>query len=183
MTRLTVAALHRMAKAAQTHDHPTVTIVTHPQQGGGRYACWSTGCILLPAPLLEELGQPADGSYRITTRGLGDPAEILRFTPAFAKVRMLPLLDTTPRRPLTPSCWLFDRPPLRARLLDPPGGPPTAAVEEQWDAWTKPLNEVPVWQGGDWYLLWAPDPTTRAVGLLTTVHHRFVPEPPQESPL
>lgn len=182
MTRLTLAALYRMARAVQTGDQPDVTIVTHPQAGGGRYACWPTGCIHLPQHLLEELGQPADGSYRITSKGLAEPVTLPRFTASFAKVRLLPLLDTTPRARLTPSMWLLDRPPLRARLLDPPDGPATAVAEERWEAWTKAVGDLPVWQGGDWYLLWAPNPDTRAVALLTAVHYRFIPTPPEIPP-
>lgn len=181
MTRLTVAALHRVARAAQTHDQPTVTIATHPQQGGGRYACWPDGCILLPAPLLEDLGQPTDGSYIATGKGLSAPAGRQGLSPAFVIARMLPLLDTTPRTPITASPWRYDLGEVALRLLHRNPGY-TAVGDHLWDAWTKHLDG-PTWQPNEWFIVWAADPTTRAHALLKATPDRFVPTPPEVSPL
>ncbi|OPG13685.1 hypothetical protein [Microbispora sp. GKU 823] len=162
MTRLTVAALHRMAKAAQTHDQPTVTIVTHPQQAGGRYACWPDGCILLPQVVLEDLAFPADGSYVMTAKGLGDRVDRQGLSPAFVIARMLPLLDTTPRTPVAASPWRYDLGEVALRLLHRDTDY-TAVGDHLWDAWTKHLDG-PTWQPSQWFIVWAADPTTRAHG-------------------
>lgn len=173
MTRLTLAALARMAKATAATDPPTVTIVTHPEPGGGRYAAWPYGCVLLPARLLEDLAFPPDGTYTITAKGLGEPAE----DPGFPVDRMLALLDA-PRIPATPSGWLYERGPARMRLFRRPDLPPIAVIEDRWDAWTRAIGDGPVWQTTDWAIAWAPDETTRATALLGSVHAQHIPALP-----
>jgi len=173
MARLTLAALARMAKTASPADPPTVTVVTHAEPGGGRYAAWPYGCIHLPSRLLEDLAWPPDGTYTITTKGLGEPAE----TPALPVDRMLALLDA-PRTPAAPSGWLYERGPARMRLLDRPNLPPIAVIEDRWDAWTRATGDVPVWQTGGWAIAWADDATSRATALLGSVHAQHTPTPP-----
>ncbi|GAA0402708.1 hypothetical protein GCM10009530_63340 [Microbispora corallina] len=184
MTRLTVAALHRMAKAAQAHDHPVVTIATHPESRANRYTCWPVGCILLPHALVEDLAFPADGTYAMTGKGLGEPVDVSGFNGQFAAERMLPLLDAAPRIPIRPSAWLYERGPLTMRLLDRGDRPAAAVNDDLWQAWTRALDG-PMWQAVDRALrpiTWASSGTARAHGLLNTIHHRYVPTPPEEAP-
>lgn len=173
MARLTLASLARMAKTASPTDPPTVTLATHPEPGGGRYAAWPVGCILLPARLLEDLAWPPDGTYTITAKGLGEPAE----HPGFPAGRMLALLDA-PRTPATPTGWLYERGPARMRLLHRPDLPPIAAIEDRWDAWTRAIGAGPTWQTGGWAIVWAPDETSQATALLASVHAQHTPTPP-----
>ena len=179
MSRLTVAGLHRMAKAASATEQPTLTIVTHPD-GGERYAAWGYGCIHLPAALVEDLMWPEPGSYRITARGQLEPAEVRGLSAALVIAKMLPHLDT-PRAPTAPNGWLYERGELRMRLLDADQGPATAVRDDLWQPWTKALPTCPTWQADGGVIAWADTASSRAHALLMPIHHRFVPTPPEDT--
>lgn len=179
MSRLTVAGLHRMAKAASATDQPTLTIVTHPDDGV-RYAAWGYGCIHIPHPLIEDLAFPADGAHRITAKGQLEPAEVRGLSIPLVLAKMLPHLDT-PRVPVAPSGWLYERGELLMRLLDADEGPAISVRDDLWQAWTKALPSCPTWQADGGVIAWADSATTRAHALLLPIHHRYVPTPPEDT--
>lgn len=180
MTRLTLAALAKLARTASATDKATLTITTHPQSGD-RYACWPYGCTLLPPGLIEDLMWPADGPYALV-KGQLTPCEMKGFSVPFVVERMLPLLDTTPRRRVEPNGWLHERFPLTLRYLANPENADApelvvAVNDDLWQAWTKHATG-PVWHPNHAFLLWAADDTSRATALLGTIHRTFAPTIP-----
>ncbi|MEO3860934.1 hypothetical protein [Acrocarpospora sp. B8E8] len=179
MTRLTLAALYKVARTASGTPTATLTIATRAETDD-RYAAWSSGCLQLPHDLVEELAFPPDGSYTITSKGALSPTEIRGFRAPVVVTSMLPLLDADDRAPVEQTGWLNEEGILLRRYLRPDGRPPIAVSDDHWQAWAKHL-EQPAWhtpsRGG--LILWAPDERARATALLGTIHPRFTPDLPE----
>ncbi|WP_181871418.1 hypothetical protein [Sphaerisporangium album] len=168
-----------MARAVGYGGPAILTIATHPD--GSRYAGWPVGCIRLDHLLLEVLGDPADGTYRIAPDGRLTPG--VGNYPADTVVRrILPYLEQA-RTPVEASPWIRQvSAKIRHQLIGTPDGRYTIADLAQWEAWADAADGVP-WQldgGPHRPLVWAPadDPSGRATAMLTTIYAPTDPAPP-----
>lgn len=179
MTRLTPAALAKLARTASNTSVATLTIATHPATGE-RYACWGYGCIQLSHALVEELAFPPDGSYQITAKGALAPAEIPGFSADLARARMLPILDDFDRAAAAQTGWLKEQGEFVHCYLARSDGHHIAVMQELWQAWTR-HTEGRTWHQatGRSAIAWADSLHTRATALLLTIHPRAVEALPE----